>query len=25
LYIDNVEPITRSTVDFEQAYLILTL
>jgi hypothetical protein len=25
LYIDNVEKITRSNVDFEQAYLILTL
>jgi hypothetical protein len=25
LYIDNVEKITRSSVDFEQAYLILTL
>jgi hypothetical protein len=25
LYIDNVEPITRSATDFEQAYLILTL
>lgn len=25
LYIDNVEPITRSETDFEQAYLILTL
>jgi len=25
LYIDNIEPITRSTIDFEQAYLILTL
>lgn len=25
LYIDNIEPITRSNADFEQAYLILTL
>jgi len=25
LYIDNIEPITRSNSDFEQAYLILTI
>lgn len=25
LYIDNIEPITRSNTDFEQAYLILTI